>query len=398
LTSCTGEDCITCYNDREEFIANCPCNDYCPNDCPCPGFDCDLLPPHPCEDPESNPVAVMCADLAQSELDTCAENCFVDEKCLRQCYVRMEMAIKNCPCGEHCLDGCPCPDFNCNLHTTTTTVMFPTTTRTTTTATTSTTTTTTTTTWSGKNDTIFVINTFYDPPQNPPVLIHVTGNVNKPIELNGDAFTYDKGTEAYRSCSFTQNGIMYIAGGVYPYRRQISIIEQCRLRNIGELSDDFEMGACNNFMSANNEEYALLCFGYGSSGGCARFDGQSIVSAQTAYKPHYGTSLGNWQNIPVAAGGSYDSVENLENDRRMKNNLKEDFKQYSFDTVYHDLYMFGGMYGRIDTSTAILKYDGWTFTEVGQLLDHRYGHRSVVKDNIVYLVGGYREWPNGGYR
>ena len=41
--------------------------------------------------------------MAQAELDECVSYCFMDVKCLRKCYLDMEMFVKQCPCGEYCL-------------------------------------------------------------------------------------------------------------------------------------------------------------------------------------------------------------------------------------------------------------------------------------------------------
>ena len=54
VTSCSGEDCIQCYMDLEDFLANCPCHENCPDDCPCPEFDCDLIGFGACQDPDTN--------------------------------------------------------------------------------------------------------------------------------------------------------------------------------------------------------------------------------------------------------------------------------------------------------------------------------------------------------
>ena len=41
--------------------------------------------------------------------------------------------------------------------------------------------------------------------------------------------------------------------------KQISIVESCRLKRIGDLPMDFTEGACNTFDNAGQEE-VLLCF------------------------------------------------------------------------------------------------------------------------------------------
>ena len=85
-------------------------------------------------------------------------------------------------------------------------------------------------------------------------------------ELNSK-FTVESGTGADGSCSFVHNGLMYIVGGWWSFRRQVSIVESCRLRLFMTLKFDFRAGACNNFDTSDGEE-ALLCFGYDDRNGC----------------------------------------------------------------------------------------------------------------------------------
>ena len=97
---------------------------------------------------------------------------------------------------------------------------------------------------------------------------HYLGSVTKL-----DTFTFDEGSGSYSSCSFVQNDKMYIVGGDR-YRdldRQISIVESCRLRKVGELKNSFINGACNKFRNSDGKEMALLCFGYDHQQGCIRY-------------------------------------------------------------------------------------------------------------------------------
>ena len=56
-------------------------------------------------------------------------------------------------------------------------------------------------------------------------------------------FQFETGTGSDASCSFVQNGIMYIVGGYSEnYNSQISIVENCRLNRVGELFYDFRYG------------------------------------------------------------------------------------------------------------------------------------------------------------
>ena len=76
----------------------------------------------------------------------------------------------------------------------------------------------------------------------------------------------------YRSCSFSQNGKMYIFGGhpTQDYNGQISTVDSCRLNRIGELPFVFDLGACNNFISETGTEIGFLCFSDFDQNGCFR--------------------------------------------------------------------------------------------------------------------------------
>lgn len=78
-------------------------------------------------------------------------------------------------------------------------------------------------------------------------------------------FLFQSGTGAYGSCSALINGAMMIFGGdTLPYVNQISVVESCQLRRIGNLPMDFYLGACTTIQNNAGNDETLLCFdGYG---------------------------------------------------------------------------------------------------------------------------------------
>ena len=78
-----------------------------------------------------------------------------------------------------------------------------------------------------------------------------------------DGFHYERGSGSWYSCSFILNGIMTIVGGDANngeyIQRQISVVESCQLRLIGQLPMNFEHGACNSFYNNEENAEALLC-------------------------------------------------------------------------------------------------------------------------------------------
>ena len=67
---------------------------------------------------------------------------------------------------------------------------------------------------------------------------------------------------------------MYIVGGGWStsHSSQISIVEECELRLVGQLpSGIFQSGACNNYNNQDGTQKALLCFGSDDTDGCIRY-------------------------------------------------------------------------------------------------------------------------------
>ena len=68
-------------------------------------------------------------------------------------------------------------------------------------------------------------------------------------------FTYDVGTEVAASCSVVWHGQMFMFGG-FIHKRQISLVDQCRLKLIGELPFNMFHGAC----AQRDDSELFICF------------------------------------------------------------------------------------------------------------------------------------------
>ena len=106
-------------------------------------------------------------------------NCSSAFECITYCELKLNENLKNCPCGEKCPAGCPCPEFDCSII-------------------------------ESKQKAIFVINTFSKLNEDQAVMVGLTG-VSFPV----DTFEMDSDSGAYWSCSFTLGGTMYIVGGLW---------------------------------------------------------------------------------------------------------------------------------------------------------------------------------------
>ena len=81
-----------------------------------------------------------------------------------------------------------------------------------------------------------------------PLLTNSQGREDYDIE-----FHYGDGTEVISSCSLTWKGEFYVFGGSSK-RRQISKLDGCELKQIGQLESLFVSGACATVAEEN------LCF------------------------------------------------------------------------------------------------------------------------------------------
>ena len=100
----------------------------------------------------------------------------------------------------------------------------------------------------GRNKTVLVLSSLLW--WNPPLLIDSSGRQE---EL--DCFSHEAYTEGYKSCSLVWNNHLYIFGG-HLQKRQISKLNQYRLRRIGSLPFDLQDGSCTNMA----DRKLFLCF------------------------------------------------------------------------------------------------------------------------------------------
>ena len=117
--------------------------------------------------------------------------------------------------------------------------------------TTTTTSSTTSTSASKPNTSILILGDWHD--DKIPVITDSNGKV----EFAGEDFDFEFGhkTEVDFGCSVTYRGDFYVFGGS-DLDRQISKLEGCSLKRIGDLDFDFQVGGC----AAVNEESIYLCF------------------------------------------------------------------------------------------------------------------------------------------
>ena len=132
-------------------------------------------------------------------------SCNNDPQCLSTCNREYVQNLAQCPCQEGCPDGCPCPDYECPVY-----------------------------------EDALILNTYPAEVPNQPVIVGLDAGYNYELD-----FAYESDTEAFGSCSVLFAGDMLIFGG-YNEPRQISRVDECRVKRLGTLEFDFFYGACAN--------------------------------------------------------------------------------------------------------------------------------------------------------
>ena len=135
---------------------------------------------------------------------------------------RQKENLNRCPCQSGCPNGCPCPEYTCPATTTD----------------------------------ILVLSTYKS--QNVPIITNGSGKDERNF-----SFVLEQGTEVYHSCSLTWENRHFIFGGNNE-KTQISMVDECKLKLVGQLAFNHYFGGCANvddrliylcFNSDNSEDY-----------------------------------------------------------------------------------------------------------------------------------------------
>jgi len=118
--------------------------------------------------------------------------------------------------------------------------------------------------WLASNASILVLNTYTG---SHSYIFDWTGNVDT-LETLG-LFEFEKKSEVHQSCSVIHKGEMIVIGGEW-HTRSVSIVKDCGLRHVDDLTFDFNFGSCVNIDRADHDPFIFLCFPQYSERSCWR--------------------------------------------------------------------------------------------------------------------------------
>ena len=166
----------------------------------------------------------------------CIISCPIEDvECIGECARTHHDNMLKCPCQEGCPSGCPCPDYECPSSDTTT-------------VSTTTTTETATSPKPAYSD-VLILNQYNS--DNPAVITNASGKDDRSIN-----FQFGENTEVKYSCGVTFRNEHFIFGG-NTLKTQISQVVGCKLKNIGQLTFQHQLGGCANIQ----DQSIYLCFG-----------------------------------------------------------------------------------------------------------------------------------------
>ena len=105
-----------CYQNTFRCTNSCPCGPECPEGCSnsCSSSFCKCH-----GEPEQDVDYLICQEAAYQDYRHCVIMCQPhDQLCISDCTRAYDDNIYQCPCQPGCLNGCPCPEYECVLSTT----------------------------------------------------------------------------------------------------------------------------------------------------------------------------------------------------------------------------------------------------------------------------------------
>jgi len=228
----------------------------------------------------------------------------------------------------------------------------------------------------------------------------ISTNVAMVITLNGEVdydinFTFGVNTEVHQSCAAALFDRMFVFGG-YNQKRQMSEVQDCKLKRIGDLDFNFVAGGCNTFPFG-----IMLCFADKADKECHSFNGETFKTEPSSKFSHqYVRALGSYRKSPFVTG-HYSKTNGLKteilhyeagywyqvDDYPFSNGDR--ISGYATASTDDSIYIIGGYTnGSPKRSPTIAKYSEGSWTKTGSLKQARSGHGAMTIEGITMIIGG----------
>lgn len=323
-----------------------------------------------------------CSTICNEHFIDCITNCESDQdqsQCVSQCNRESVTCESACPCGEKCPFGCTgCGNDICFQ----------------------------------KYGAIFVMNSDIfgvDPDGKNAWLLD-----RDAYEIDGLNFELGAGTDLFAACATSFKGNMFLFGGV-TVNNQVSKIDGCALRNVGELPFILEKGSCQ----ARLDDQVMLCFsGHESSDDyrdkdgpgtktCWQFDEVDGEYKYTNQIPdtefgHKHNPMAMYDENPLAIGSCWGlEVEMFDRIERKWLRL-DDFPNPGgygnevFDTISLEdrVYTFGGYWKNGTFGDHVYQFKDYKWSLVANMIKPRGASVALRFDREVFIIGGY---PNAEF-
>jgi len=305
-----------------------------------------------CAEPQSSEclfteTQAKCESACETFYVECVLKCAGETECVKTCNRQSVECEDDCPCHANCPNGVPC------------------------------------------EVSLLVMNTFIKDPETRVFTWQIAGAARKEQLETLDGFiTPDSSVDS--SCSMVYHGQMYILGG-YPDYRQISFVSGCNLiRSDRDLPMNMKGSLCTTY---NKGEDAMICDG----NECWQFLESGFKRLSDTNEWHDDGVMTEWMNMPLTIGGS-DNVY-VESYDGMRWNFEEPIpswhsedyaviERFSAVNFKGAVYVFGGWPEWYHEVTAH-RFDG-QWSRIQDMVGLRWGHRSVVHQESIYHIGGYK--------